>query len=163
MCSNVILCLLFLLLFLSFLVSLHSWHSCHSSNFTVIPGIPVLLSFLAFLYSFHSWHTCILAIPCFAWQLSGLRSQTEEEPRDQSHRRNKKTWCLTDSYLELQLLQPLRCFSLHLLFWLFNNRVAELGSLSSGAKMAMKIFVKRVFTIFALNASFLRVIANLQN
>ena len=43
------------------------------------------------------------------------------------------------------------------------HRVAELGSLSSGAKMAMKIFVKRVFTIFASNASFLRVIANLQN
>ena len=42
-------------------------------------------------------------------------------------------------------------------------RVAELGSLSSGAKMAMKIFVKRVFTILASNASFLRVIANLQN
>ena len=49
----------------------------------------------------------------------------------------------------------------------FNNlvwictRVAELGSLSSGAKMAMKIYVKCVFTIFATNASFLRVIANL--
>ena len=43
-----------------------------------------------------------------------------------------------------------------------HNRVAELGSLSSGAKMAMKIFVKRVFTIFATNASFLHVIANLQ-
>ena len=43
------------------------------------------------------------------------------------------------------------------------GRVAELGSLSSGAKMAMKIFVKRIFTIFASNASFLRVIANLQN
>ena len=42
-------------------------------------------------------------------------------------------------------------------------RVAELGSLSSGAKMAMKIVVKRVFTIFASNASFLRVIAYLQN
>ena len=42
-------------------------------------------------------------------------------------------------------------------------RAAELGSLSSGAKMAMKIFVKRVFTIFASNASFLRVIANLPN
>ena len=41
-------------------------------------------------------------------------------------------------------------------------RVAELGRLSSGAKMAMKIFVKRVFTIFATNASLLRVIANLQ-
>ena len=40
------------------------------------------------------------------------------------------------------------------------SRVAELGSLSSGAKMAMKIFVKRVFTIFASNASFLRIIAN---
>ena len=43
------------------------------------------------------------------------------------------------------------------------SRVAELGRLSSGAKMAMKIFVKRVFTIFASNASFLSVIANLQN
>ena len=42
-------------------------------------------------------------------------------------------------------------------------RVAELGSLSSGAKMAMNIFVKRIFAIFASNASFLRVIANLQN
>ena len=43
------------------------------------------------------------------------------------------------------------------------DRLAELGSLSSGAKMAMKIFVKSVFTIFASNGSFLRVIANLQN
>ena len=34
----------------------------------------------------------------------------------------------------------------------------EVGSLSSKAKMAMKIFVKRVFTIFATNASFLCVI-----
>ena len=41
-------------------------------------------------------------------------------------------------------------------------RVAELGSLSWGAKMALEIFVKRVFTIFATNALFLRVIANLQ-
>ena len=32
--------------------------------------------------------------------------------------------------------------------------VAELGSLSPGAKMAMKIFVERVFTILASNASF---------
>ena len=36
----------------------------------------------------------------------------------------------------------------------FGTRVAELGSLSSGAKMAMKIFFKRVFTIFATNALF---------
>ena len=41
-------------------------------------------------------------------------------------------------------------------------RVAGLGRLSAGAKMAMRPFVKRVFTIFATNASFLRVIANLQ-
>ena len=50
--------------------------------------------------------------------------------------------------------------------WIANcfnvDRVAELGSLSSGAKMAIKIFFKRIFTIFATNASFLRVIANLQ-
>ena len=101
MCSYVILSLFFLLPFLCFLVSL-SWHSCHFSNFTVIPGIPALtvirvmpfrlcvlviprnfsmagipelLLFLVFLYSCHSWHSCTLAIPCFAWQLSGLRSQ----------------------------------------------------------------------------------------
>ena len=42
------------------------------------------------------------------------------------------------------------------------SRVAELGSLSWGKKMAMKIFVKQVFKIFVTNASFLRVIANLQ-
>lgn len=41
-----------------------------------------------------------------------------------------------------------------------NSRVAGLGRLSAGAKMAMKPFVKRVFTIFATNASFLRVISN---
>ena len=58
-----------------------------------------------------------------------------------------------------QLLPPL--YTLDAL--LVPSRVAELGSLSSGAKMAMKIFVKRVFAIFASNASFLRIIANLQN
>ena len=41
-------------------------------------------------------------------------------------------------------------------------RVAELGSLSLGAKMALEIFFKRVFTFFATNVSFLRVIAKLQ-
>ena len=40
------------------------------------------------------------------------------------------------------------------------SRVAGLGRLSAGAKMTMKPFVKRVFTIFATNASFLRVISN---
>ena len=40
------------------------------------------------------------------------------------------------------------------------SRVAGLGRLSAGAKMAMKPFVKRLFTIFATNASFLRVISN---
>ena len=40
------------------------------------------------------------------------------------------------------------------------GRVAELGSFSSGTKKALKIFVKRVFTIFTTNASFLRVISN---
>ena len=43
---------------------------------------------------------------------------------------------------------------------LVKSRVAGLGRLSAGAKMAMKPFVKRVFTIFATNASFLRVISN---
>ena len=41
-------------------------------------------------------------------------------------------------------------------------RVAEVGSLSSKAKIALKVFVRRVFAIFAKNASFLHVIANLQ-
>ena len=76
---------------------------------------------------------------------------------------------------ERQTLNP----NLHLVGWVGDNcnvcgrvpscarfqkmfmkgRVAELGSLSSGAKSAMKIFV---FTNFVTNASFLRVIANLQ-
>ena len=40
------------------------------------------------------------------------------------------------------------------------NRVAGLGRFSAGANMAMKPFVKRIITIFATNASFLRVISN---
>ena len=40
------------------------------------------------------------------------------------------------------------------------SRVAGLGRLSAGAKMAMKPFVKRVFNIFATNGSFFRVISN---
>ena len=40
--------------------------------------------------------------------------------------------------------------------------MAEVGSLSARAKEAIKDFVKHVFTIFATNASFLRVMANLQ-
>ena len=39
-------------------------------------------------------------------------------------------------------------------------RVAGLGRLSAGASMALKPFVKRVITIFATNASFLRAISN---
>ena len=42
------------------------------------------------------------------------------------------------------------------------GRVAEVGSLSARAKKTLKMFVKCVFTIFATNASFLRVIVNLQ-
>ena len=42
------------------------------------------------------------------------------------------------------------------------GRVAEVGSLSARARMGMKIFVRHVFAIFATNASFLRIIANLQ-
>ena len=43
---------------------------------------------------------------------------------------------------------------------MLNPRAAEVGSLSVRAKMAIAIFVKHVFTIFATNASFLRVNAN---
>ena len=42
------------------------------------------------------------------------------------------------------------------------TRVAEFGSLSAKAKLAIQFFVKRVFTISATNASFLHVIAKLQ-
>ena len=42
------------------------------------------------------------------------------------------------------------------------TRMAEVGSLSARAKMAIKFFVKHVFTVFATNASFLRVNAILQ-
>ena len=40
-------------------------------------------------------------------------------------------------------------------------RVAEVGSLSARAKMTTKVFVRRLFAIFATNAPFLRGIANL--
>ena len=40
--------------------------------------------------------------------------------------------------------------------------MADVGSLSAKAKMAIKVFVRRVFAIFASIASFLRVIADLQ-
>ena len=48
------------------------------------------------------------------------------------------------------------------LFIVPETRMAEVGSHSSRAKMAIRIFVKQVFTIFAINASFLLVNANLQ-
>ena len=56
------------------------------------------------------------------------------------------------------------CWGRHkkLFFFLLSVRVAGLGRLSAGAKMAMRPFIKRIFTIFATNASFLRVFANLQ-
>ena len=38
-------------------------------------------------------------------------------------------------------------------------KLAEVGSISARAKMTIKTFVKRVITIFATNALFLRVIA----
>ena len=40
-------------------------------------------------------------------------------------------------------------------------RVAGIGSISARAKMTIETFIKRVFTIFATNALFWRVIANL--
>ena len=43
------------------------------------------------------------------------------------------------------------------LFAILAARVAGVGSLSARANMAIRIFVKRVFTIFATNASFLRI------
>ena len=44
--------------------------------------------------------------------------------------------------------------------WHCSTRVAGLGRLSARANMAMKPFVKRVITVFATNALFLRVISN---
>ena len=60
-------------------------------------------------------------------------------------------------------IQPtFEVFKVGISFQSFNThgRVAGLGRLSAGAKMAMKPFVKRVLTIFVTNASFLRVISN---
>ena len=42
------------------------------------------------------------------------------------------------------------------------SRVAEVGSLSAMAKMAIKTIAKRVLAIFATNTTFLRLIANLE-
>ena len=70
---------------------------------------------------------------------------------------------LLKGYLQIKCANPGRIVRKVCHHFALQRRVAELGSLSSRAKMAMKIFVKRVFTIFASNASFLRVIANLQN
>ena len=53
-----------------------------------------------------------------------------------------------------KVLEPLQAFPDDLFELLYKKsvsyRVVELGSLSSGAKMAMKIFVKRVFTILQI-------------
>ena len=73
-------------------------------------------------------------------------------------------WCPGSLTISQHPLWPEKCF------WSsgsstpksYPSRVAELGSLLLGAKMAMKTFVKRVFTIFTTNVAFLRVIANLQ-
>ena len=43
----------------------------------------------------------------------------------------------------------------------YRVRVAEVGSLSAEVKMATKVFVRRVYAIFATDSSFLRAIANL--
>ena len=42
------------------------------------------------------------------------------------------------------------------------TRMAEVGSLSARANMVIKIFIWRIYAIFATNPMFLRVIANLQ-
>ena len=54
------------------------------------------------------------------------------------------------------------CLSGLVVKWVVCNRVAEVGSLSARAKIAIKAFVKRVVTCFATNVLFLRIIANLQ-
>ena len=55
-------------------------------------------------------------------------------------------------------------FKLHVLLAFqikyFPNQGGRPWQAFGGGKMAMKPFVKRVFTIFATNASFLRVISN---
>ena len=65
--------------------------------------------------------------------------------------------------LHLPLCTPDICLFLHNsnlrpTYSTLESRVAEVGSLSTRAKMATKIFVRRVFAIFAKNASFLCVI-----
>ena len=50
------------------------------------------------------------------------------------------------------------------IFFMMNSynraRVEKVGSLSARAKMAIQIFVKHIFTIFATNVSFLHIFAN---
>ena len=97
-----------------------------------------------------SFHTCSVSFV----QLSLFYTYDEQET----------PWCFTNVSLAIYLLLSLTMI-VFIKIWVIplnQIRVAELGSLSSEAKMAMQIFVKRGITIFATNALFLCVIANLQ-
>ena len=105
-----------------------------------------LLSF-SFLEGFFC--SCFYIFHCFNLQFPFFAFRTPSYWLQMSWR---TSWLIT-----------LECGEIFIQSILYSHRVAELGSLSSGAKMPMEIFVKHVFTIFASNASFLRIITNLQN
>ena len=68
-----------------------------------------------------------------------------------------------DRYLNRARQKLLRFENIFFMMNSYNKaRLAEVGSLSARSKIAAKIFTKHIFTIFAKNASFLHVIANLQ-
>ena len=77
-----------------------------------------------------------------------------------SSRADKKSKKIRKSIAGILILKVAKNIYQNRYIVLFLSRVAEYGSLSLRAKMAIKFFVKRVFTIFAANALFSRVIAN---
>ena len=78
---------------------------------------------------------------CFAFLL--FFSQKDES--------ESKLYC----YVSLKPYKPMACNSVSPAC-LPQDRVAEVGSLSASAKMAIKVFVRRVFAIFATNANLIQ-------
>ena len=90
-----------------------------------------------------------ISLPKAGWSTSVMNKRLQGKPQTSE----------VDIIRQRKRIKVLLKCSNRILDWC---RVAELGSLSSRAKMAMKILVKRVFTILATNASFLRLTLNLQ-
>ena len=129
----------FWLIFMSHNICLSQSHKLYPHPHTR-PLRPILL------HTFRKCHWCLL------FQNPG---------RERSNLASGSSWsCTCRSHQLWPVLLGLRQRQGRFGMLLVRHRVAGLGRLSSGAKMAMKPFVKSVFTIFATNASFLRVISN---